>query len=697
LSFKAVVQLLLITFLKSIIMKKAYDLLFKKVLLVAGSLAILNTSATALTYTAVASGNFNSTTTWGGVAPSGNITADVVVIPSGITVTLNTDETFSGLATLTVNGTLTSGINNTALVMTGGSLTGTGSINVDSMALGLVAGFTYTGSIMAQNLTSLATTIGTAADITVNGNLYLNSGLLNINAGMLSLAANGTINITGGSLSVGGTGALMLDSSYNVNYSGSASVNGGLELSGSGLNNVTVNLSSGSLTLTSDLAMNGNLTLTSGNLILNNNDLTLGLNGNFSASGTGTINAGANSNITINSMTGLSGALRFGVGNNTVNNLNINLGNTSANVSLGGDLTINGTLTLTQGTLTLNNNDLTFAVNGNVAASGSGSIVSTAGSNITVTSNNSFTGGLNFSATGNTVGNLTINMGNNTSTVNLGSNLTVNGTLALTSGMLNVGTHNLSVAASGNISGGLATSYVITSNGGTLTMNLLANGSQTFQVGTMVHYAPITVSANTGSASGDLSVMVDDSVYANGNTGLNLTNASSLVDATWFLSSTASTGLDLKLQPMWSANMELNTFDRTNAHIAHYTNNAWDVSANASATTAVNGMFTLSRDHVTSLSPFAVADQASGLNVNQLASNNNTNISLYPNPATDVVYFSAPSKASSITVYDVSGRMVKSVSANADNSVPVNELTPGYYSVQIKGQDYSSTQHFVKQ
>jgi len=678
-------------------MKKAYNLLFKKVLLFAGSMAILSTSAKALTYTAVASGDFNSTTTWGGVAPSGNITADVVVIPSGITVTLNTDETFSGLASLTVNGTLTSGANNTALVMTGGTLTGSGSINVDSMALGLVAGFTYTGSIMAQNLTSLAATIGTAADITVNGNLYLNSGLLNINAGMLTMAANGTIDISGGSLSVGGTGMLMLDSSYNVTYSGSASVNGGLELSGSGLNNVTVNLASGSLTLTSDLAMNGDLTLTSGNLILNNNDLTLGLNGNFSASGTGTINAGANSNITINSMTGLSGALRFGVGNNTVNNLNINLGNTSANVSLGGDLTINGTLTLNQGTLTLNNNDLTFAVNGNVAASGTGSIVSTAGSNITVTSNNSFTGGLNFSATGNTVGNLTINMGNNTSTVNLGSNLTVNGTLALTSGMLNVGTHNLSIAASGNVSGGLASSYVITSNGGTLTMNLLANGSQTFQVGTMMHYAPITVSANTGSASGDLSVMVDDSVYANGNTGLNLTNASSLVDATWFLSSTASTGLDLKLQPMWSANMELNAFDRTNAHIAHYTNSAWDVSANASATTAVNGMFTLSRDHVTSLSPFAVADQASGLNVNQLASNHNADISLYPNPATDVVYFNAPSKASSITVYDVSGRMVKTMSANADNSVPVSELTPGYYSVQIQGQDYTATQHFVKQ
>ncbi|MBS1584176.1 MAG: T9SS type A sorting domain-containing protein [Bacteroidetes bacterium] len=678
-------------------MKKAYNLLFKKVLLFAGSMAILSTSAKALTYTAVASGNFNSTTTWGGVAPSGNITADVVIIPSGITVTLNTDETFSGLGTLTVNGTLTSGANNTALVMTGGTLTGSGSIDVDSMSLGLVSGFTYTGSIMAQNLTSTATTIGTAADITVSGNLYLNSGLLNINSGMLTLAANSNINITGGTLSVGGTGMLMLDSTYNVTYSGNASVNGGLELSGSGLNNLTVNLSSGSLTLTSDLTMNGNLTLTSGNLILNNNDLTLGLNGNFSASGTGTINAGANSNITINSMTGLSGALRFGVGNNTVNDLNINLGNTSANVSLGGDLTINGTLTLNQGTLTLNNNDLTFAVNGNIAASGSGSIVSTAGSNITITSNNSFTGGLNFSATGNTVGNLTVNMGNNTSTVNLGSNLTVNGTLTLTSGMLNVGTHNLSVAASGNVSGGLSTSYVVTSNGGTLTMNLLANGSQTFQVGTMMHYAPITVSANTGSANGDLSVMVDDSVYANGNTGLNLTNTSSLVNATWFLSSTASTGLDLKLQPMWSANMELNAFNRTSAHIAHYTNNAWDVSANASATTAVNGMYTISRDHVTSLSPFAVADQASGLSVNQLASSNKVDISMYPNPATDVVYFSAPSKASSITVYDVSGRMVKSVSANADNSIPVNELTPGNYSVQIKGQDYSSTQHFVKQ
>jgi hypothetical protein len=564
---------------------------------------------------------------------------------------------------------------------------------VDSMSTALVSGITYTGTITANALTTLATNFSSAATVTVNNSLYVMAGLLNITAGSLTLGNNSTIVIDGGTISVGGTGSIGLTSNYDVVYEGSSS-SAGVELSGTGLQDVTVNLSSGSVTLTSDVSLDGTLTLTSGNLILNNNDLTFEANADISAMGTGTINSSAGSNITINTTAGFSGDLNFGTGNNTVNNITINLGSSSANVDLGSDLIINGTLTLGNGTLTLNSNDLSFAVNGNVAVTGTGMLVSTSNSNITITSNNSFTGALSFSNTGNTVGNLTINMGNNTSSVNLGTDLNIAGTLTLTSGKLNVWDNDLMINAGATVSGGSNNSYVITTGGGTLTMNLVANGAQTFYVGTSANYSPAMISANTGSVASDISVSLSDTVYSSGTTGADLTLDRSLVNATWFITSSASTGLDLDLQLMWSAAMEVNGFDRTQAYISHYINGNWDVMATSSATTS-GSLYVLNRNNVTSLSPFTVADVNSALKVNNTLANANAEVSVYPNPAVDVVNFTAPGKVTGVTIYDVSGRKVSSATATG-NSFSVSELTPGYYNVHFTGADFNAVQHFIK-
>ncbi|HYD23115.1 MAG TPA: T9SS type A sorting domain-containing protein [Flavipsychrobacter sp.] len=673
-------------------MKKSV-LLLKTIALSLCSMLIMLSSARALTFTAVASGNFSNSLTWGGTVPPSLVAADIIIIPNGITVNLDQNVSFIGTATLTVNGTLTSGTYTSALIMTAGQLAGTGSIIVDSMSTALVSGITYTGSITADALTTLATNFSSAATITVNNSLNVMAGLLNITDGSLTMGNNSTIVIDGGTISVGGTGTIGLSGNYNVVYEGT-SASAGVELSGTGLQDVTLNLSSGALTLTSDVSLDGTLTLTSGNLILNNNDLTFEANSDISAMGTGTINSSAGSNITINSTGGFSGDLTFGTGNNTVNNLSITLGSSSANVDLGSDININGTLTLGMGTLTLNNNDLSFAVNGNVAVTGTGAIVSTSGSNISITSNNSFTGALNFSSTGNTVGTLTINMGNNTSSVNLGSDLNVSGTLNLTSGDLNVWDNNLMINAGATVNGGSDNSYVITVGGGQLTMNLAANASQTFHVGTAMNYSPAMISANTGSVTSDISVSLSDTVYSSGTMGSDLTIDRSLVNATWFITSSASTGLDLDLQLMWNQSMEVNGFDRTQAYISHYMGGNWDVMATSSATTSGN-LYVLNRNNVTSLSPFVVADANSALSVNNTLANAEAQTTVYPNPAADVVNFTAPGKVTGVTVYDVSGRKVKSVPANG-NSFSVSELTPGYYNVQLTGKDFSAVQHFIK-
>jgi len=63
----------------------------------------------AATYTATTSGNWSSAGTWGGTAPSFNITgADVVIIPLGIAVTLDGNLIVNNAAaSLTVAGSLT--------------------------------------------------------------------------------------------------------------------------------------------------------------------------------------------------------------------------------------------------------------------------------------------------------------------------------------------------------------------------------------------------------------------------------------------------------------------------------------------------------------------------------------------------------------------------------------------------------------
>ncbi len=674
-------------------MIKNYLSLFSKLALSVAIVAATLSTAKATTYTAIASGNFSSSATWfAGTAPVGLIAGDQIIIPSGLIVTLDNNVTFNAAATLNVDGMLQSGMNNSAIIMTAGTISGNGSIDVDSMSLALVSGVTFTGDIVADHMSTWISTFNSTADVTVNNSLWVMAGLLNIMDGTFTMGSNSTIHIDGGTIALGGTGAISLTSDYNVVYEGSSSSTG-IELTGSGLQDVTVDLSSGSVTLTSDVVLDGTLDLENGNLILNGNDLTLEANADIDATGNGTINSDANANITINTSGSLTGDLTFGNGNNTVNNFTLNLGNSSANADLGSDIVVNGTITLTQGTMSLNNNDLTFAGNGNFSASGTGTIVSSSNSDITITSNNNFTGGIRFASTGNTVNDLTIDLGSNNSYASLGSDLHVAGTLMLSTGMMHVWDNDLIINAGGMVAGGSENSYVITEEGGHLTINLAANASEMFHVGTMNNYAPAVVAGNTGTVTSDISVMVDANVYGNGTTGSDLSNTQSVVDGTWFITSSASTGLDLNLQLMWDASMEVNGFDRTNSYISHYTNNMWDVTAGASAVASGN-MYVMNRNNVTTLSPFTVADNDATLDVMNTVANN-VAITVYPNPATEMVNFTSDKQVTDIVVYDVTGRVVKAMSAQG-NSFSVSDLTAGNYTIQLSGADFKATQQLIK-
>ncbi len=650
--------------------------------------AICGFAANATVYTAVVSGNFNSALTWGGVLPSSLLTADVVIIPPGITVTLTTNQTFAGSSTLTVDGAINS-TSGSALIITGGGLAGSGIITVDSVALGLTSGLTFTGDITAARFTSLGTSLSTAADIIVNNHLNLASGTLSLTGGSLTLGSGSFITRSGGALSIGGSGMLSLGSSYSVVYT--ASSTSGIELTGAGLAGLTVDVP-GTVTLTTPVTVGGMLTLSSGTLALSGYTLTLGTGANVSASGIGTITGTAFSDLVINTSGSLTGALRFASGGAMLDDLTISLGGSGSTATLGTNLTLDGTLTLSSGSLSLGGNTLVLGTGADIAASGIGTLSGSGTSGLVIGTAGSLTGAIRFEASSAILSGLTITTGSSFATAALGTSLTVTGTLNLDNGLIKLGANNLNISAGGIITGGTSSSYVITDGTGNLVMNLVAGATDTFEVGTLTYYAPVAVAANSGSAAGNVSVNVVNGVRSSGTSGTLLSATESVVDATWHVASSASTGINYTLIAMWSAGMELNSFNRTSAYLSHYTSGAWDLTAASSAGTS-GSMYTMTRAGITSLSPFMVTDGPVPAGTTNLFAGNE--ISVYPNPAGSTLYFSGTG-INNVSVCDIFGKQVRSVSG-ADNSVSLSGLPAGTYFVRLIGDNLNTVKMIVKE
>jgi len=388
---------------------------------------MLTSSMYAAVFTAVASGNYNSTATWsGGVAPPAFVLLDQIVIPAGITVNLNNDITLNGaLASLNVAGTLSTS-NSSSIAMTLGTLSGAGTLTVNALTVSLSPAFSFAGTL---NVTTLNSAAGfqSSADILVGQSLNLTAGTLSlVSGGSLAVGTGGTIFVSGGSLTAGIGGTVTLSNNYNVSYSGVSSL-AGVELSGIGLRNVTVNVAAGnSVTLASSLTVVGTLTLTNGTLVLAGNDLTI--NGPVAVAGSGTISSTAVSSISVNTTSGIAGTLTFSGLTPAVKDFTINIG-AGNTATIGGNLTVNGTLQLNSGTL--NFNDASLSIGGNI--SGTGSLSSNSSSNLTISTLTGLTTALKFATGGQTLNNLSLSVGVGNS-ASLVSNLNVNGMLTILAG-----------------------------------------------------------------------------------------------------------------------------------------------------------------------------------------------------------------------------------------------------------------------
>lgn len=515
--------------------------------------------------------------------------------------------------------------------------------------------------------------------LTVNGTLTGGVGnYLAYTTG--SLAGSGTISVdsisTGFSTGFLFTGDIIVDhyTSLNSNITAAAdvTVNQTLELVDG-----TFTTATGSLTM----GNNATIIIKDGTLALSSSQVNL--------TNTYNVSYEAGTNSTVNAGIELDGS--------GLADVMINVGSSNS-VFLSKDLSLNGTLTLSSGNLTLNNNDITFNASADLAASGSGKIISSPLSDITINTSNGLSGGLRLGSSSNTTKNFTINLGSSSAVVDLPGGLQVTNSLSLQSGILNVGDKRVTLQAGSGaqLLGGGQNSYIITTMGGSLDIDVAASTTQMFYIGTQNNYAPVEIK-NNGSATNTIKAGVDAMILANGTTGNLVTATQSGVNATWFIDNSVSTGADVDMTVWWATNMEVNGFDRNNAYISHYMNGGWDVNAISAANTS-GSMHSISRVNITSFSPFAVYDNNTALAISNVATKGD--ISVYPNPATNNIYVehSTTNEPVQVAIYSVSGRLVKQATLSSnERMIDVQDLANGMYYIQINNKDINATQKFIKQ
>jgi hypothetical protein len=100
----------------------------------------------------------------------------------------------------------------------------------------------------------------------------------------------------------------------------------------------------------------------------------------------------------------------------------------------------------------------------------------------------------------------------------------------------------------------------------------------------------------------------------------------------------------------------------------------------------LNGCVGSSTDSIT-------VDVCSGLNDNEIP-----NLSLFPNPTSDILHLNGLQNQSLVAIYDVTGKMVLQVEVdkNSNNSINIASLSPGFYHCRIQQNNQTAELSFIK-
>jgi ELWxxDGT repeat protein len=167
---------------------------------------------------------------------------------------------------------------------------------------------------------------------------------------------------------------------------------------------------------------------------------------------------------------------------------------------------------------------------------------------------------------------------------------------------ITLGNNNLVITDNTDpVSGFNANRFFVTNGTGSLTFKGVGASPVVFPVGTSASsYNPVTIT-NSGDVD-DYSVRVSPMVYQNGNDGTAFSN--NAVNRTWLINEASAGGSDVTLTTQWNNADELPGFNKSEAYLSHFTDNAWDVIP--AGVVSGSNPFTISRSGLTSFSPFAI-------------------------------------------------------------------------------------------
>jgi len=469
--------------------------------------------------TAISTGNWNNVATWSAGIPDA---ADAVTINDGVTVTVNIAAECASIAIngggstagITISGTNSLSVGGAITISSG---TGFGDNRLISVGAGTLScsslTMNTTGSDFRYNRLSIST--GTAS---ISGNITMNDA--DVDRNNIIFSSTGTLNVganfTGGGVTI---------STGTIRYTGTAAQT----IRSLGYNNLSFS-GSGTKSLPGDIAVTGNILVEAGAIVtLAGNDLEVNVNANRditingvvningngrlfeSSGGTKTLILGATGvlNITDNGGTGLpvlnaytfnpASTVNFGstdaqtIENSvTYGNLITSGSGTKTLETSGGTMTFAGSITIGNGT-TLVSNNKTMNVAGDFTNNGT----FTQGTSSVVL--NGTTAQVVGGTTATTYNNITVN---NTNTgVSVTRNITVNGALTLTDGVVTTSPSPnglVTLAAGATLSGGSLASHI------SGPMARTGNTAFTFPVGNGTLYRPIGFASMTGGAPGTI-------------------------------------------------------------------------------------------------------------------------------------------------------------------------------------------------
>jgi hypothetical protein len=444
-------------------------------------LIALSTNAHA--FTAVTSGAWSSAATWGGVGPGSAVSNQDIIIPTGITVNMDVDVSFSGIVnTFTVDGTLNSSTSNN-LIISAGTLAGSGTINIHRISFsGVLTTATFSGTMTLNSLQNLGATLAFTAVATISDTLDLDAGSLLLNTGSnLSMVAGSNVRVNSGTLSSGG-GVFTTVSPYDVWYFGTSKTTG-LEVNSTNLRDLHVNLNDNLQILTQgigSLTVNGTMDLAMGRYDFSTNHLTL--KGDLMQAASTVFSTSATSDLTISGAGNMSSDMVF-ASSSTINNLEVD--RSSGNYKLASALMISGTVYLTNGEFRLNSGSTLTMNAGSSFQVADGYLIMNGGMfNGSASYNVSFIGGSHDADPelyGSGLNNVTLAMASGNDTLLLDNNIVINGNLAMNSGMLSLEGYDLTLNATLQENAG---AYFIGDSTSTLNLFLTSTGDTIWFGGT---------------------------------------------------------------------------------------------------------------------------------------------------------------------------------------------------------------------